>query len=75
MQRNNFKKPKTTETGVIQKEVYRCPSCGHCLPVHNLKGEVIVFCRYCQSNVRVTMRPTESDNRVKQDSSKESDMN
>ena len=43
------------------KEVYRCPICRHLMPVHNLVGEVIVYCRHCKNELRVCFSPVKTN--------------
>ena len=36
-------------------EAYKCPICKRRLPVHDVEGKVIVYCRHCKSEVRVSI--------------------
>lgn len=47
-----WKKPK-----VEIKEANKCPFCKKLLPVHSLIGEVVVFCRHCKNEVKLSVLP------------------
>lgn len=46
-----------TKEKMNSKEAYRCPICRHCLPVHDLVGEVIVYCPHCHNSAQVCLVP------------------
>ncbi len=48
------------EVKVNFKEAYKCPICRHWLPIHDLIGEVIVYCRHCKNKIRVCIVPEKS---------------